>query len=827
MDIGSIWAALRIDTSKVKGDVTKAADDAGVTAGKTLGQKWKEGFSKEKVGQGLIQGLGIGAGLTAFSAISAGVGAVASAIGDSVDAAKDFDAQLRTINTVAGVSDDQLHRIGDSIQALSRETGQTTEDLTAGFYDLVSAGIPAADAMDVLKNSATLAVGALGTTAETVDLMTTALNAFGIDASDSARVMDIFAAAVRDGKVTASELGQSLATVAPIAAAAGIEIEEVAAGYAQLTKNGVPATEAATQMRAAIAALLTPNLALAKIQKEVNINFAELARSDGLAVALDQLRTAAGSDEAFANALGRVEAFSGALLVTGENAGATAKELTAIKTAADKGGTAMGQFAEQAKSAAFHQKQLDANVQTLQQDIGELLLPVYDGLVGVVGLVIQAFRDLGGAFHDLQRFINQDLAHTEDLNRSLIILASTYGLPTDAVLAYAAALKESQQAQADSKALFNDLRDRLVASGLDYDTATDKAGELAHSILALSKASGLTLSDAMNQVRVSMQTMSPALENITAEAGQTSTFLTFMARELGVVTDAAGEFVPQMSEAEAIIGAFLLQQKGIAAFAGTWHAATSSIAEDTEEAGRVIAAATEDIPVDWRAAMNESVRVIKQAARDQVEAIRVGIVDMADTIKTGKQRVIDEQNDLAFQMKHPWKEERYADYLRDKIKMGLRKMHEADKEGMPGVAAQWAQFVQNRKDELDSLPSVAAESQRKTIAALAIVKEQIARTASTLAGFFNPFSDFPGHAMGGPASGLTWVGETGKELVWTPPGSYVFPHEQSMSMAASGATSGGDRRIYLTIDGRDHDITDVIYGASESAYIGRLRPAGI
>jgi hypothetical protein len=56
------------------------------------------------------------------------------------------------------------------------------------------------------------------------------------------------------------------------------------------------------------------------------------------------------------------------------------------------------------------------------------------------------------------------------------------------------------------------------------------------------------------------------------------------------------------------------------------------------------------------------------------------------------------------------------------------------------------------------------------------------------------------HAAGGPSSGLTWVGEQGPELVYTPPGSYVYTNQQSQRMAASGTGRGGDTyNVYVSV----------------------------
>lgn len=351
MNIGDLILTLLADGSKLEGDISKqanaAAEKGGQKAGTTLGNRMSTAAK---------------AGLTALGAAGGAVFAGA------IEAGANFEDQLRTINTVAGLTDDELAQVGDNIQALSRETGKTTDDLTSGFYDLVSAGVPAGEAINVLRDSAKFATGALGTTGEAVDLVTSAMNAYGLAAKDSGRITDIFAKAVADGKVTAAELGASIANIAPIAASAGISLEEVSAGYALLTAKGVPAAQAATQMRAAISALIAPNEKLNEIQKRTGINFAELAKTKGLAVALEELRKATGGNaDAFVKALGPVEAYQFALAVTGDNAEAMAEQI--VETG-DASGLAAAQYDEASKSSKKMGDRFAAVINTFIQDVG-------------------------------------------------------------------------------------------------------------------------------------------------------------------------------------------------------------------------------------------------------------------------------------------------------------------------------------------------------------------------------------------------------------------------------------------------------------------------
>lgn len=448
MNIGDLFVRVLGDTSQVERDVAGLGTSPKIAAG---GRKAGDMFAN-----GVRQ---------ASNLIGPAIGA---AFAGGISSAAKFQDQLQTIRTVAmDLTDQELAGIGDELLTLSAKTGKPIEDLTAGFYDLVSAGIDASDGVKILAESSNLAIGGLGSTAQAVDLVTSVLNAYGLEADQASRVTDVFAKAVADGKVTTAQLGESIATIAPIAAQAGISIEEVSSGFAVLTAQGVPAAEAATKMRSAIVALISPNEALNRIQARTGINFAKLAREKGLAVALEKLREvtgAAGStfndfsselaatkgtvddartivekfqrtlgltdaqaaefvaavgkdgmgqalsdlarklgagDAAFADSLGRVEAYGFALATTGDNAAAFGDQ---IEETLATTGLASEQAAIKMDSPVEAGKRLAAELNTLSirafgpfaNSLGPLVIAL-DQFGGAMRAIVAPSRLVGGA----------------------------------------------------------------------------------------------------------------------------------------------------------------------------------------------------------------------------------------------------------------------------------------------------------------------------------------------------------------------------------------------------------------------------------------------
>jgi len=329
-----------------------------------------------RVGRGFGQ---VGAGLARAGAIigTATVGAFAAA----AKVGGDFEAQLRTINTIAMETDVGLAVIGDGIRKLAREGRGDLEDLSTGFYDVLSAGITdTTDALGVLDAASKLAIGGLSTNAQAVDLLTTAINAYGQEATAAAGDADLFAKAIEIGKVTADEIAGSFANVAPIAAQTGINIEEVAAAYAALTAQGTPASEVATQMSRAIVELLDPSKDLLALQDKLNVSFLEIAQNDGLVVALQAMRDAVGDDDvAFKNLFGRIEGYKFALQTTGPQQEKYNAALDAMGVSA---GTAAAQMAERQQGLNYQLGLLKTNLIDAALEVSAGFLPALTRSLG-------------------------------------------------------------------------------------------------------------------------------------------------------------------------------------------------------------------------------------------------------------------------------------------------------------------------------------------------------------------------------------------------------------------------------------------------------------
>jgi len=322
-----------------------------------------------QVGKGMGQ---IGTGLARVGTIAATGFAVG--VGAAVKLAGDFEAQLNTINTIAKLSDSQLATLGEGIRKTFADTGQPLEDLTSAYYDLLSAGIKVSDAQSVLNTAVKLGIGGLGTTAESVNLLATAINTYGLDSAGAARAADIFAAAVRDGVVHVDDLAAGIGDVAPLAAQVGVTLEEIGAAYATLTARGVPAAEVGTQVNRAIIELLKPGPELVKVLDGLGeTSFEASLKQKGLVQTLEDVRVEAEKQGIpFQDLFGRLEAYKFALATTGPN---QAKFIAEQKAMASATGEVNAQFSERAQGLNFQLGKLKAAAQNAGITIGQALIP--------------------------------------------------------------------------------------------------------------------------------------------------------------------------------------------------------------------------------------------------------------------------------------------------------------------------------------------------------------------------------------------------------------------------------------------------------------------
>lgn len=316
------------------------------------------------------------AGFGASSTLAQG-GAIALAYGltKTIQTTAAFDGAMRNVNSIAGLSEGQFKKLSLSVQHMATDTAQAPQTLAEGLYQIVSSGFKAQAGMNILRSSARAATAGLTDTATATTAVVGVLNAYHLKARDAAKVSDDLFQTVNLGVLSFQDLAQGIGPVLPFASKLGVSLKQVGAMTATLTKGGVPAAEAFTYMKGAMAQLVKPTKELQGQFKELGVSSGhELIRKTGsLQAALQALyKSVDGNQEAFAALFPDIRGMTAAFAATGKGAKGAAADLRNFNSTA---GATNKVFAEQKKGTPLKWQQLKADVSSAAITFGHELTP--------------------------------------------------------------------------------------------------------------------------------------------------------------------------------------------------------------------------------------------------------------------------------------------------------------------------------------------------------------------------------------------------------------------------------------------------------------------
>ena len=159
-----------------------------------------------------------------------------------------FKSAMAKVSTIADTNIVPMAKLRKEIIALSNETGKGINDLANDVYNAISAGQDTADGVGFVGNATKLAVAGFAESGQAVDVLSTILNAYGLEASKVSDISDMLIQTQNKGKTTVAELSSSMGKIIPTANANNVALEQLCAGYATLTAKGIATAEATTYM---------------------------------------------------------------------------------------------------------------------------------------------------------------------------------------------------------------------------------------------------------------------------------------------------------------------------------------------------------------------------------------------------------------------------------------------------------------------------------------------------------------------------------------------------------------------------------------------------
>jgi len=334
---------------------------------------------------------------TAAVKFEAGILAAGAAVVTfAVKSAGDFDAAFRQISTLFDASDDDVARFRQSILDYASTSTKSLDDITGSISAAVGSGVAYGKSIDLISTAERLAVATRADLKGTTEVLVSTLNAYGLSTDKAGAVSDLFFKIIADGKIEMGDLSQYLANLTPIAATAGVSLQEIGAAVATLTAAGIQPSTAIDALRSAISNIIKPSEQATKLAGELGIQFdANALKSKGFAGVLTEVQAATGgSADKMARLFGDVQGLSAVMTLTGAQAGTFKESLVSMGNAAGSVEIAFGKMAgsiEQAGAKA-------ANAfKVMLVEIGS---PLMDEFGGIANAIANIFNALGASVKD-------------------------------------------------------------------------------------------------------------------------------------------------------------------------------------------------------------------------------------------------------------------------------------------------------------------------------------------------------------------------------------------------------------------------------------------
>lgn len=239
IDLGTLKMAVKVDAEN------------GINTLKDVGNNSENAGNKLGKLPSVLKGLAIG------GAIALSLKAVVDGLIDCSKKAMEFETSFAKVNTLLDKNTTDLGAYKDEILKTSNETGVSVGELSESIYNSISAGVDQSDAIGFTSEAVKLAKGGFTDTSKAVDLMTTALNGYGLETEKSTEIADMLITTQNLGKTTVDELAGSMGAVIPIANNANFGMEELGTSYALLTQKGIATNEAGTMIKSMLGEITT------------------------------------------------------------------------------------------------------------------------------------------------------------------------------------------------------------------------------------------------------------------------------------------------------------------------------------------------------------------------------------------------------------------------------------------------------------------------------------------------------------------------------------------------------------------------------------------
>lgn len=315
----------------------------------------------------------------------------------AVAALSGFESSMSRVQAISGATGDELAQLREKAKEMGATTKFSASESADALTYMAMAGWDTKAMLDGIDGIMALAAADGLDLATTSDIVTDALTAFGLSASDSSHFADVLAKASSSANTNVSILGESFKYVAPVAGALGYTAEDTAIALGLMANAGIKGSQGGTALRSSLAKLAAPSKEAASAMEQYGIS---ITNADGtmksLGGVMDMLRDNLGGlskaqQTAVASTLFGQEAMSGMLAIIN----ASEKDYNDLTNEIyNCNGAAQAMADIQMDNFEGQITTLKSSLEGVGIQIGEILLPHIQNFVGKIQELVNWFANL-------------------------------------------------------------------------------------------------------------------------------------------------------------------------------------------------------------------------------------------------------------------------------------------------------------------------------------------------------------------------------------------------------------------------------------------------
>lgn len=212
---------------------------------------------------------------------------------DVVNTGMQFEQGMANVSAISGATGAELTALSDKAKEMGATTKFSAIEAADAMGYMGMAGWNSSQMIDGIAGIMNLAAASGEELASVSDIVTDALTAFGLKASDSAQFADVLAVASSKSNTNVSLLGESFKNVAATAGAMGYSMQDTTTALGLMANAGIKGSDAGTSLRGVMTRLAKPTAEVKQAMTALGIS---AVNTDGsmkpLSTLIPELQTA-------------------------------------------------------------------------------------------------------------------------------------------------------------------------------------------------------------------------------------------------------------------------------------------------------------------------------------------------------------------------------------------------------------------------------------------------------------------------------------------------------------------------------------------------------